>query len=620
MKNNTQQFYEFEDFRLDAARGVLFRGEDLVNITPKAVEILRLLVERRGELVSKEEILEKVWADSFVEEANLSHHIFKLRKALGETEDRKLIETVPKRGYRFVGKLDSAKQPTAQPAFTSSKRRWAIPLILLVIVAAAAGGWFFTSRNARVPAALSSKPPSLAVLPLVNESGDEEIEYLANGLTESLIGRLSAVSSMRVRPHSAVARYHATALTPEAVGNELNVDFLLGGRVTKRGQVVRLFLSLVDVGTGFQTWGKQYERDVGALAALQDEIIQDVFEYLPGKLSDGDQARLLAGNTRSSEAYVLYLKGRHQLSRKTEDGLKKAIEDFKEAAAIDPNYALAYSGIADAYNQMGLWVRMPPADTFPLAKAAAEHALSLDGQLTEARTALACAKFYYDWDFQGAEKDFQQAIRENPEYIFARESYGVLIYETDPGRFQDALQELNTASEIDPVALAPYFWRGAFYYFQGEHDLALRELDEAHNLDPTFTLGLALKGAVYREKGDYDKYLDHWLNASPLEGVDLSDEEIGTLRETYASTGLRGYEISYAELLQRKSKDKYVSPLFIAMHYSIAGESDRAFEWLEKAMAERSSWLVELKVDPAWKNLHSDARYQNLLKRIGFPE
>ncbi len=617
MNNDGNHFYEFEDFRLDAGRGVLFRGETVVNITPKAVEILRLLVEKRGETVSKDEIFARVWPDSFVEEANLSHHIFKLRKALDEDDRPKLIETVPKRGYRFVGKLREP-EPVVAPVQNKKALDWKIPVVAAILIAiAGAIGWFAVSRKAvDTPSAATQLGSTIAVLPFVNESGDEGIEYLAEGMTESLIGRLSGTESLRVKPYSAVARYKKPAVTPESIGAELNVEFVLNGRMTKRGESVRLFLSLIDVASGYQTWGKQYERDVGTLATLQGEIIRDVSDYLPGKLRGSEQDNA----TRNSEAYVLYLKGRYQLNRKTPDGLKKAIEHFNEAVAIDSSYALAYSGIADAHNQMGLWVTLPPAETFPKAKAAAEHALSLDNKLAEARTALALAKFYYDWDFAGAESDLRQAIRDNPDYPLARESYGIVVYESNPTRFEEALAELNAASSIDPVALAPYFWRGALYYFEGKNDLAIRELQEAQNIDPNFTLGLGLKGAVYREQGNYDKYLDNWLNASPLEGVDLSDAEIKALRAAYDAKGLKGYEIAYAELLQQKMRGKYVSPLFVAMHYSMAGETDLAIEWLEKAFADRSSWLVELKVDPAWRNLHSDPRYQDLLKRIGFPE
>ena len=619
MRNNGQHFYEFEDFRLDAGRGVLSQGETIINITPKAVEILRLLVENRGETVSKEEIFAEVWPDSFVEEANLSHHIFKLRKALGESEERKLIETVPKRGYRFVGVVDKPEDPHEPVADPKARRNiWTIPIVIAtILITASAFGWFYYLRSPRsLRPTVVSQTPSLAVLPFVNESGDGEIEYLADGLAESLIGRFSGDPSMRIRPYSTVARYKDTQLTPEAIGKELNVGYLLTGRLTKRGESVRLFLSLVDVASGYQTWGKQYERDVGSLAILQGEIANDVAEYLPGKLSGSDRER----TARNGAAYVVYLKGRYQLNRKTVDGLANAIEHFNEAVALDPTYALAYSGIADAYNQMGLWVTLPPAETFPKARIAAEHALSLDDNLVEARTSLAIAKFYYDWDFKSAERDLRQAITDDPDYNFARESYGVVVYETDPTRFEEALSELNAASSMDPVALAPYFWRGALYYFEGKNDLALQELQEAQNIDPNFTLGLALKGAVYREKGQYDDYLNNWLRATPLEGVDLSRSETDELRATFASKGLKGYEIAYAELLQRKSKEKYVSPLFVAMHYSIAGETDLAFEWLEKAFADRSSWLVELKVDPAWKNIRTDARFQNLIKRIGFPE
>ena len=620
MNDNAEKFYEFEDFRLDRFRDVLFRGDAIVDITPKAVQILKLLVERSGEAVSKEEIFAKVWPDSFVEEANLSHHIFKLRKALAGENELRLIETLPKRGYRFVGKIrETSDLPEVAIAATTRPRKWIVSAIVVVFCVALLISWlYFQSATRSVEPSSASGSPTLAVLPFVNESADDEIEYLASGLTESLIGRFSGTASLRVRPYSTVSRYKASELSLEAIGNELNVGYLLTGRITERTGTVRLFMSLVEVRTGYQIWGKQYERDAASLAMLQSEILRDVSEYLPAKVSASDQERILSPATRNNEAYVLYLKGRYQLNRKTVDGLQKAIDHFNEAVAIDPSYALAYSGIADAYNQMGLWVTMPPADTFPKARAAAEHALSLDNRLAEASAALGSAKFYYDWDFAGAEKDFQQAIRENPDYIFAREAYGVMIYESNPARFDEALRQLNTASEIDPVALSPYFWRGAFYYFEGRHDLALRELKESQSIDPNFTLGRGLQGAVYREQGDYNEYLNHWLSASPLEGVDLSVSEITQLRRVFESRGLKAYEVAYAELLQEKSKEKYVSPLFVAMHYSIAGENDLAIEWLEKAFAERSSWLVELKVDPAWKNLHADARYRAMVRRIGF--
>ena len=622
MKEDPQHSYEFEDFRLDAVRGVLFRGGSVVDITPKAVQILKLLVERKGDLVSKEEIFAEVWPDSFVEEANLSHHIFKLRKALGTDGELKLIETIPKRGYRFVGELRASSDDATDHVLRSSGRRWKVTaLVMLALVSIAAVSWFWFART-EPGTAVASDPEvsSIAVLPFINESGDAEIDYLADGLTESLIGRFSGSASLRVRPYSTVARYKSVASMPEKIGRELKVGSLLTGRITKRGDAVRLFVSLIDVASGYQTWGKQYDRDVGSLAFLPTEIMKDVSAYLPAKVSVADRDRMLSDATRNNEAYVLYLKGRYQLNRKTVDGLRKAIQHFNDAAAIDPSYALAYSGIADAYNQMGLWVVVPPSETFPQAKAAAEHALSLDGGLAEARTSLGWAKFYYDWDFAGAERDFQQAIRENPDYTLARESYAVLIYESDPRRFEEALTELNIASTVDPLSLSPYFWRGALYYFEGKHDLALRELQEAQNIDPNFTLGLALKGAVYREAAQYDEYLNHWLKASPLEGVDLSESDIRLLRTTYTSNGLKAYEIAYADLLQQKAKGQYVSPIFIAMHYSLAGETELAFEWLEKAFEERSSWLVELKVDPAWKNLHSDTRYKKLLKRIGFAD
>jgi TolB-like protein len=483
-------------------------------------------------------------------------------------------------------------------------------------------GAFFYLRPVPVaqPTEASENRKSHAVTPIVNESGEPSIDYLSDGLTEALIGKLSQFSTMRVKPRSAVYRYQGTDKSAEVVGAELNVDWVLAGRLTKDGDSVRLFLSLVDVSSGYQAWGKQYDRRIDTLASLQSEVIGDVAQYLPAKLSRDGELPVTWTPTTNSEAYVLYLKGRYQLNRKTEDSLKKAIKIFESAAALDPNFALAHAGMANAYNEMGLWVTLPPSETYPKAKVAAERALSLDESLAEAHTALAIEKFYYEWDFAGAEKSFLKAIELNPDYPLAREFYAIQIYESDPRRVDEARAQLNAARELDPLSLSLSFWRGAFYYFEGDLEKAAGELVELQSTDPNYTLGIGLLGAVYRQKGMRDEYVDHWLKASSLEGVDLTANEVDELHRMYVARGLKSYEIAYAELLKERSTKKYVSPVFIAMHYAVASENEQALAWLEKAYAERSSWLVELRVDPVWKSLRADSRFQDLIRRIGFPE
>jgi len=621
MAEPTDTSYLFSEFRFDSSANVLYRGSERVDLTPKAAELLAVLLASKGSVVTKEELMKQVWPDSFVEEANLSHHIFKLRQALGE--EKKFIETVPKRGYRFVGTLevDSSSEPPINQQHNRSK--WVAVGAAGAITAVLLLGAFVYFRQVPVPApntVAAENRKSLAITPFVNESGDANIDYLSDGLTEALIGRLSQISTIRVRPRAAVYRYKGTDKSAEIIGSELNVESVLTGRLTKQGDSVRLFLSLVDVSSGYQSWGKQYDRRLDSLASLQSDVLSDVAQYLPAKLSRDDEKRVLSSTTNNSEAYVLYLKGRYQLNRKTDDGLRKAIEIFDSAAALDPKFALAHAGIADAYNEMGLWVTLPPAETYPKARAAAEKALSLDEDLAEAHTALAIEQFYYEWDFAGAEKSFKRAIELNPDYPLARQSYAILLYESDPGRFEQALEELNATRELDPLSQSAGFWRGAFYYFSGDLENAAAELKELQNVDPNYTLGIGLLGAVYREKGMSDEYVDHWLRASSLEGGDLSEHEIASLSKTYASHGLKSYEIAYAELLQQRLARKYVSPVFIAMHYAVADEREKALLWLDKAFAERSSWLVELRVDPVWKNLRSDPRFEALVQRVGFPK
>jgi len=435
-----------------------------------------------------------------------------------------------------------------------------------------------------------------------------------------LINSLSQLPNLSVKARSSVFSYKGKEINSQTVGNELSVQAILNGRVIQRGDNLTLSLELIDARTGNQIWGEQYNRKLTDIVTLQTEIARDVSNKLKTKLTGADEQKVAKSYTENTEAYQLYLKGRHQLNQRTEESFKRGIEFFRQAIERDPNYALAYAGLADAYNQMGWWTIFQPSESFPKSKAAAERALQLDDTLAEAHTALAFSKFRYERDFTGAEREYQKAISLNPNYAFAREQYGFQMYLANPRRFDEAMRELKTAQEIDPLSLSVGFNMAALFYFEKRYDKAIEQLKAIQNLDPNFTLGYGLLGAVYREKGMYDESVETWLKISTLEGGGFSKEELDVLRKAYKESGFKGHWRKHAELLQAHAREKYVSPIFIAMDYAMIGEKELAFVWLEKAYEERSSWLPEIGVDPVWDNLRDDPRFQDLLRRVGLPQ
>ena len=496
-----------------------------------------------------------------------------------------------------------------------TKRSFAVALAVLLLAAVGFGYWFFAHRSAN-----ATQIESIAVLPFVNASGNPDVEYLSDGMTESLISSLSQLPNLNVKARSSVFRYKGKDFDLRRIAQELKVQAFLTGRVVQRGQDMSLYIELVDATTEQAIWSESYNRQMTNLVSLQSEIARDVASKLQAKLSGADEQKFARNYTENTEAYQLYLKGRYQLNKRTEEDFKRGIELFRQAVEQDPNYALAYAGLADAYNQMGAWTTLPPSESFPKAKAAAERALRLDDTLAEAHTALAFAKFQYEWDFAGAEREYQQAISLNPNYATARELHGYQMYLASPHRFNDAMQELNTAHGLDPLSLSVKQNMAALLYFERKYDEAIELIKETQNLEPNFTLGYGLLGSIYREKGMNDQLVAAWRKGSSLEGGGFSEEQLNILGKAYEELGIKGYLRKHAELLQERAKEKYVSPIFIAMDYASLGEKELALMWLDKAYEERSSWMVEIGVDPNYDSLRDDPRFQELLRRVGLPQ
>jgi tetratricopeptide (TPR) repeat protein len=369
---------------------------------------------------------------------------------------------------------------------------------------------------------------------------------------------------------------------------------------------------LVSVADGRQLWADKFDEKFIDIFGVQDSISGKVVGTLALKLG-GDESLLLNKRyTESTAAFEAYLKGRHHWNKETKESLQKGIEYFREAIRLDPNYALAYAGIADSYNMMGYWGIVPPKDAFPQAKEAAKKSLELDPTLAEAHCALAYIKFEYDWDVDNAESEYQRAISLNPGYASAHQWYGEYLMIAQ--RSQEAAAELRIAREIDPLSQPVNMITAAVFYTMHRYDEAIAHLQKTIELDPNFVVAHTFLAACYEKKGLYEQAVNEYEHEYTLEGD--NSRTIAALRETYQSSGMNAYWRKHVELLKARSTRTYVSPVFIAMDYANLGDKDRAFEWLDKAYAERSGWLLELKIDPVWDKLRTDSRFQALLERV----
>ena len=640
MSEHSNHLYEFGRFRIDTAERILLRDLEIVPLTPKVFDILLTLVESSGQVVSKDGLMKRVWPDSFVEEGNLTQNISLLRKALGEGQNgRQYIETVARRGYRFVaavretqdGDNGSAHEARANGTaaiqgftgapmlqsdarvsrggvieyLTSGAKRHlqAVVVSLLVLVIAAAGLIYFVGGSKSVDGS-SSIIESIAVLPFVNEAADADAGYFSDEITESLINNLSKLPKLRVVPRSVVLNYSALQTDPRKIARDLNVRAVLTGRVHRRGDTLSIQVDLIDVANVSQMWGQHYDRRVSDLLLVQEDISRDIFENLRLKLSIEEQKQL--------EAFSLYLKGRNYWNKRTEDGLLQGIEYFRKAIEVDQNYAPAYAGLADCYNMLVVYGINQPKEAFPKAKEAATKALSIDPTLAEARTSLAFIKHRWDWG-RDADAEFQLAIKSKPAYAPAHQWYS--SYLVAMGRFDEAIAEAKRAEELEPLSFISNSHLGWILYLAGRYDEAIEHCKRLLEVDPSFFPARRYLGLAYEQKDMYKEAISQFE-----QGVKLSKSRsplmLSLLGHAYAASGRKAEaQRVLAELDQQKQR--YVSPYTVATIYAGLGEKDEAFKWLEKAFEERDIWLMNLKVDPALKSLRSDQRCTNLLRRIG---
>jgi serine/threonine-protein kinase len=501
-----------------------------------------------------------------------------------QTATNQTVSTNPKTKYLFIGLLG---------------------LIVLV-------GGFFSYRYFTA----NKQIESIAVMPFVNESGNADVEYLSDGMTETLINSLSQIPNLSVKARSSVFRYKGKEIDPKKIASELNVQAILNGRVVQRGDQLTLSLELIDAQTENTLWGNKYERKSSELVALQSEVARDVSSKLKLKLSGADEAKVVKTYTANPEAYQLYLKGRFQWNKRTAESLKQAAEFYKQAIEKDPNYALAYSGLAETYVLFSVYSVASAKDSMPQAKAMALRGLEIDDSLAEAHTALGEYLIYYEWDRVGGEKEYRRAIELNPNYATAHQWLGFDVL-VPIKRFDEATKELRRAEELDPLSSIIGVNLADTFLYARRYDEAIAQYQRVLSLDPNFQFVHINLGWAFHSKGMYREAIAEYRKALELSYDPLAN---GYLAFSLAKSGQRDAATKLLNQLKLESGERYVQSYVIAIVYIGLGEKDEALNWLEKDIAEHSAQAPFYAVAPELDDLRSEPRFKEMLKRMNLPE
>jgi DNA-binding winged helix-turn-helix (wHTH) protein/TolB-like protein/Tfp pilus assembly protein PilF len=641
MGEQETNFYEFGRFRLDAGERILRRDRELVPLTPKVFDILLALVERGGHIVEKDDLMKRVWPDTYVEEGNLTQNVSLLRKALGENPGSpQFIETVARRGYRFVATVKTGENGLILPHIPDTEakslpvgattlqpdkalagenghavpdkgevvssppahlRKRVVVFGLAAVLIAIVGVVYFTGLGKAGPAAPID---SIAIVPFVDEVGGTDAQYLNDKIVDSLINDLSRLPKLRVVPRAVLNNYRGKDIDPRQIGRELNVRAVLTGRVHRYGDTISIQADLIDVDNVAQIWGQHYDRKLADMLLVQEDISRDIFENLRLKLNVEEQRHL--------DAYRFYLKGRNAWNKRTADGLQQGIDFFKQAINTDPNYAPAYAGLADCYNMLVVYGASQPKDGFPQAKEAAIKALDIDESLAEAHTSLAFIKFRWDRDRVEAEREFQQAIKLKPNYAPAHQWYSSFLIALE--RFDEAIAEAKRTEELEPLSFTASSHLGWIYYLAGQNDRAIEQCSKILELDPSSFPARRYRGLAYEQKGMYREAIDEFQKGLKVSGSPLM---LALLGHAYAASGQKAEAKRVLNELDELQGQRYVSSYTVGAIYAGLGDRDQAFKWLEKAYDERDVWLMNLKVDPVFARIRSDKRFQDLLTRSG---
>jgi TolB-like protein/DNA-binding winged helix-turn-helix (wHTH) protein/Flp pilus assembly protein TadD len=645
--------YEFGQFRLDRDAHLLVSGEKIVALEPKAVDVLLILVEKRGELVARQDLMSAVWPDTFVEESNLSSNISILRKQLGVTPDGgDYIQTIPKRGYRFAAAVKQVQDeppilPIAQdagsgaaPAVESESNRSEQPAgrdeagtagtttagsinkravrpgvvlaaaVLLALVPALLylAGWRWKLPGSGAEAHIDA----IAVLPLDNLSGDPAQEYFADGMTEALTADLAQIGALRVIARASVMQYKGTKQPLAQIAQRLKVQAVVSGSVLRSGDRVRITAALIRAATGQQLWAKNYERSLGDVLDLENEVARAIAGEVQAKVTPQEQIRLARNRSVNADAFDAYLKGRYYYNRFTADGFSKSIEYFEHAIELDSGYATAYAGLADALASLEQIGAARHEDVHPQALEAANNALTLDDTLPEAHAAMASVRAN-DWERSAAEREARKAIELNPGFPLAHLYYSNMLRHL--GRREESISEARRALELDPLSPLTNEELADAHLSARHYDAAIEQYQKTLDLYPNQAAPRDSLGWAYVYQGKYDQGMEEIRKSIALYGEDPSlSPEIAFI---YGMTGRKGEAQKILDRLLSTSKTVPIAAHHFALIYIGLGKKDEAFTWLEKAYEQHSPMMAWLEVDQRFDSLREEPRFQDLMRRVG---
>jgi TolB-like protein/DNA-binding winged helix-turn-helix (wHTH) protein/Flp pilus assembly protein TadD len=607
--------FQFGVFQLDLKARELHKAGIKVKLQDQPFRVLALLVERAGQVVTREDLQKSVWpTDVYVAfDQGLNNAIKKVRDALGDSaESPRFIETVARHGYRFVAPVSVPPGHESQPRFQVGSRTLRNALIglaaaaLLTVVAY----WLW---HAAMPAEPRFEKVILAVLPFDNLSRDPDQEYFSDGLTEELIAQLGKLNPQRltVIARGSVAKYQGSRLPMNQIGRELHADYLVQGSVRRESDRVRITVQLIQVRDQTDLWAESYDRELKDMLALQDSVVRTIAHQIHITLTPGQQKVTTGLATLNPEAYESYLKGRYYWNKRTADGMQKALIYFQQAIDTDPAYGAAYSGLADCNSGLAWHGFKSPAEALPKAHAAALKAIEIDPQSAEAHASLGLV-LNHTWEWSGAETEFKRALLLDPRYANAHHWYGDTLSVT--GRHEEALREALQALAIDPLNLMIGTWVGLRYYLARKYDLAIEQTRKTVDLDANFAAAHMVLGENYVQAGLQEQGLAELQTAASLSGN--SPLYLAQVGVAHAAAGRKTEALQVIAQLQAISAARYVSPYGVAQIYAALNDKEQSLKWLEIAYADRAVWMSYLAVDPVFYGLRLDQRFQELLGRV----
>ncbi|MGH9769485.1 MAG: tetratricopeptide repeat protein [Blastocatellia bacterium] len=630
---------------MDTGERLLLRDGKPVPLTLKAYDLLVMLVQHPGHLLGRDELTQSLWPDRFVEDANLTVNVATLRKALGEgTAGQHYIETVPKRGYRFLACVEEVTPEAREPVPASTSASSGAPTQeqengigredQAITASAADSAPQTIARSRRRPRLLAfgllafgliaagmiaiihyfrmAAPPkreeikSIAVLPFKLLTPNHNDEYFGLGMADALITSIGNLQQVVVRPTSAVRNYAAAEQDPVAAGRALKVDSVLEGSIQRNGERIRVTARLVSAQDGRSLWSGKFDEEFKDVFTLQDSICRQVVSALALQLTIAERELLAKHSTRDPEAYQLYLKGRYFWNLRSQQNLKKAAGYFQQAIEKDPTNALAYASLAECYTLLS-----PVQEFIPKTRAAATRALEMDSSLAEAHTALAHPSIFYEWDWPAGERELKKAIEINPNYPTARHWYA--LYLTAMGRLPEALKEIKRARDLDPLSLVINTHLGNILYYSRQYDLAIEQYQKTLEMNPNFALTHFYLGYTYLENAKYEESVAEFQKASSL-----GEDVLENLGYSYGRWGKRDEARRILQELKKRSKRESGSPSEQALVYLGLGDKEQALQCLQKAcVEEKPYWFIYLNVDPKFDGLRSTPGFRELLRCVG---